>query len=711
MHNRTINVNQESDFGPALLLIEEEACASLMEQEKNTCILLSEELMLHLLQSGYSPVQVRIKGKKHPYMEFSVSGEPDSFFILDSDQRQSALEARINGNILRTYDRYIDYRYNHQTGRYRIYPEQNQSAALTGEILDYYNHDQAAGEKHSRGSGLLLWIARKHPDMAAAGIILRVIRHLGALLLPVFTANMIDALTEYHDFFVMPVYMNLLFSFLALVCNLVFAWIDNHVYHRFTRTLESSLKMAVMEKIQGLSFLYHEQTSDGKLLSKLVSDVQFVKLLLYDYSLCILLVPEDLLFVIIVSMLRLPLMVPVLAVLLAFYILLIRLYSAPVRQAKEKMRRQTEKSNALFQEMLRMDQITRSHGLQQNESRRIRHSLRQVQQASTVQDNMQLRLNNVGFGMSQGFRLIVLAVAVYLASRDLISIGSVVLFVSLLDIMINSVQRLLDTMPQITQGVDSLASIDELLSEKNIESNGTRILPKPVKGEIELKHVRFHYKKDTVVFDDISMHIPAGSTVAIVGKSGTGKSTILGLILGLFEKESGQLLIDGIDIDALEKNHYRRCIAVVPQTPILFAGTLWENLTYGLQSCSTAQVTQVLRQVGLDSLILDHEEGLDLQLNEGGANLSGGQRQRIAIARALLRNPKIILLDEATSALDEDSEREVQAAIESAMHTCTMVIVAHRLHTIKKADLIYEVVDGSLHRFDSYEAYMRRSTE
>ena len=132
MHNRTINVNQESDFGPALLLIEEEVCASLMEQEKNTCILLSEELMLHLLQSGYSPVQVRIKGKKHPYMEFSVSGEPDSFFILDSDQRQSALEARINGNILRTYDRYIDYRYNHQTGRYRIYPEQNQSAALTG---------------------------------------------------------------------------------------------------------------------------------------------------------------------------------------------------------------------------------------------------------------------------------------------------------------------------------------------------------------------------------------------------------------------------------------------------------------------------------------------------------------------------------------------------------------------------------------------------
>ena len=206
--------------------------------------------------------------------------------------------------------------------------------------------------------------------MAAAGIILRVIRHLGALLLPVFTANMIDALTEYHDFFVMPVYMNLLFSFLALVCNLVFAWIDNHVYHRFTRTLESSLKMAVMEKIQGLSFLYHEQTSDGKLLSKLVSDVQFVKLLLYDYSLCILLVPEDLLFVIIVSMLRLPLMVPVLAVLLAFYILLIRLYSAPVRQAKEKMRRQTEKSNALFQEMLRMDQITRSHGLQQNGSRK-----------------------------------------------------------------------------------------------------------------------------------------------------------------------------------------------------------------------------------------------------------------------------------------------------------------------------------------------------
>ena len=170
-----------------------------------------------------------------------------------------------------------------------------------------------------------------------------------------------------------------------------------------------------------------------------------------------------------------------------------------------------------------------------------------------------------------------------------------------------------------------------------------------------------------------------------------GKTTLLNLILGIYSKESGQLLIDGIDVDDLDKSSYRHNIAVVPQNTALFFGTLWDNLIYGLSYVSTDQVKDVLKSVGLDSLYTSHPEGLRRPIYEGGENLSGGQRQRIAIARALLRNPKIILFDEATSALDSESEEQVQRAIDALIGSATVLMVAHKLNTLRKADRVYQL--------------------
>ena len=145
---------------------------------------------------------------------------------------------------------------------------------------------------------------------------------------------------------------------------------------------------------------------------------------------------------------------------------------------------------------------------------------------------------------------------------------------------------------------------------------------------------------------------------------------------------------------------------MVPQSSVLFSGTLWDNLVYGLKYVTPARVMEVLRSVGLESLVERHPDGLNRPVYEGGVNLSGGQRQRIAIARALLREPKIILFDEATSALDSASEKEVQAAIDAIMGTCTVLMVAHRLNTIRKADLIYRVEDGKAVLCESFEQVM-----
>jgi len=289
-------------------------------------------------------------------------------------------------------------------------------------------------------------------------------------------------------------------------------------------------------------------------------------------------------------------------------------------------------------------------------------------------------------------------------------VASIVLFASLFDALNNSVQKYLDDVPQITQEMESLTSVDELLGEKDIEKNGSALLPLPVRGEIRFEDVTFRYSPEhPPALCKVNLHVPAGKSVAFVGRSGSGKSTALSLLVGLHSPQEGRITIDGLDLDTLDKNRFRRHIAVVPQTSVLFSGTLWENLVYGLKYVSVDRVMEALRDVGLEELVTGHPDGLLRPICEGGENLSGGQRQRISIARALLRDPGIILLDEATSALDSESEREVQAAIESIMGKCTIIMVAHRLNTIRKADVIYRFEDGLVTRCDSLDAETPRS--
>ena len=416
----------------------------------------------------------------------------------------------------------------------------------------------------------------------------------------------------------------------------------------------------------------------------------------------------DVVFVMVTALLRFPPMLLFYLVIVPAATLFIRSFMKPVLESKAFMRRQTETSNAAFQEMLEMSQLTRSHGLEKTEYRRLSEKVLQVQQAADRYDQIGVWVNNVSYGGAQGFRLVCLCLAAFLASRGYISIGTVVLFQSIFEMIIGSVQKVLDELPQITQGYDSLVSVSEILRERDVETNGSRLLPEPVRGEIRFRDVVFRYApKDEPVLRGLSFDIPAGTSAAFIGKSGAGKTSLLSLMLGLYDYESGSILVDGIELRELDKHSYRRHIAVVPQNTVLFSGTLWDNLVYGLSYVTTAQVLDALRRVGLQDLLDSLPDGLNTRIFEGGSNLSGGQRQRIAIARALLRDARIILFDEATSALDEESERQVQAAIDAVMDQCTVVMVAHRLGTLRKVDVIYRIEDGRAIPYDSYEQVLR----
>jgi ATP-binding cassette subfamily B protein len=238
-----------------------------------------------------------------------------------------------------------------------------------------------------------------------------------------------------------------------------------------------------------------------------------------------------------------------------------------------------------------------------------------------------------------------------------------------------------------------------------------RTLPARVRGEVVLRDVVFAYpsRPDTPAIDHLSLMIPAGRTTALVGASGAGKSTLIDLLLRFYDVQAGAIHFDGIDIRELDPQQLRSHIALVPQQPVLFTGTVRDNLRYGCETASDAEIEAAARAAFAHDFIVRLPQGYDSFVGEGGVRLSGGQRQRLAIARALLKNPALLLLDEATSALDAESEFQVQQALEELMRNRTALVIAHRLATVIKADNIIVLDHGRLVAQGQHRALLETS--
>ena len=705
MDNR-ISVTGPSQIGDAVAMVERYTESTTDASGSKLCPLICEELLVRLVKMGCAEIVVSIKGVHSRHVEIRAKGDETDVFGPVPEGDEDGIGVQINGCLLEQYADQFTYQVKGGVGVYRVFVERRDALDMTGEIFAFYEN---AGPDERRKPMAVLWnIARNHRGFFALSVFIHLMKHLGALMLPVFVANIINIVTDTGAFFIWPVAANILASLVALSVNLICYWLDSRYYRRFTRAVEAGFRMAIVQKLQVLSMRFHQGAQSGVLLSKLISDVQFIQMLIYDRFMEILYLCEDVVFIIVVALTTFPLMLAFYLVIVPAVVVLLRRFSKPLQDSRAHMRRQNEQVNAAVKEMLAMERLTRAHGLEKTEYRSILTKVQGAQRASVAYDRRTVSVNNVTYGSFQGLRLLSLSFAALLTAMGHINVGTLVLFQSIFDLIINNVQRLLDSLPLFTQGYDSLVSVGEILCARDIEQNGTVLLPSPVRGEIEFRNVSFGYKEGAEpVLKDISFKVPPGGSAAFVGKSGEGKTTLLNLILGLYGAQDGEILIDGVNLDTLEKTAYRRNIAVVPQETVLFSSSLWDNLVYGLRYVSAEKVMDVLRRVGLEALVAELPDGLNTPILENGGNLSGGQRQRIAIARALLRDPRIILLDEATSALDSLSERRVQEAIDAMMGCCTVIMVAHRLGTLRRADTVYRLDRGRLERYDSFEQVMQ----
>lgn len=260
----------------------------------------------------------------------------------------------------------------------------------------------------------------------------------------------------------------------------------------------------------------------------------------------------------------------------------------------------------------------------------------------------------------------------------------------------------------IQKGMASMERINKILYAQNsIKENANPEFIKDLEHSIEFKHVDFSYNETKKILSDINLTIHKGQTIALVGQSGSGKSTLVDLIPRYHDVEAGQILIDGRDIRNLSIHSLRSIIGNVNQEAILFNDTVFNNIAFGVDNATMEQVTEAAKIANAHEFIMEMEQGYDTNVGDRGCRLSGGQRQRISIARAILKNPPILILDEATSALDTESERLVQEALERLMKTRTTIAIAHRLSTIKNADRIYVLHEGHIVESGTHDELIR----
>ncbi len=535
------------------------------------------------------------------------------------------------------------------------------------------------------------------------------IKHSPSLFSPLLLANVINGVLAGGETAVRAIIVNVGIWLFLLLVHLPANYIHSRVRSQLTRETEAALRAALVKKLSELSILYHVRMQSGKLQSKIIRDVDAIETLSSQLFVSLINITMNIVIALTITAAKN-------RIILLFFVLVAPIASFTIIAFRKKIRRanrdyriEMEETSARVMEMVEMVPATRAHALEEVEQRRMVKQLTETAEKGFQLDMMQANFGAVGWVVFQVFQAICLGFTGFMALRGMIQVGDITFYQSSFTQVVNQVTAIINLMPIITIGLESVVSVGEVLTSEDVEVNEGKEVLNELDGAFSLEHIGYTYpQKQEPVLKDVTLEVPAGRTVAIVGESGSGKSTLISLIIGYMPPDTGTIRVDGKDLSEINLKSYRRFISVVPQSSLLFTGTLRDNITYGIENATPEQVQKAVEAADLSKLVESLPEGLDTVLDEHGANLSGGQRQRIAIARAIIRDPKVILLDEATSALDVISEREIQNALSRLIRNRTTFVVAHRLSTIRNADLIVVMDHGRIAEQGTYQQLMEQ---
>lgn len=569
------------------------------------------------------------------------------------------------------------------------------SSVKNGKAPEEYIRDFEENKGHPLKTFMALFKGYYH-NLILAGIFF-FIKHSPVLVFPIVTANIINLIIENKPGSLHSIIINAIVITALLILNLPMADLQMHFRSIAQRSVEAGLRKSLVYKIQQLSIPYQKDIETGRMQSKMIRDVEAVETLSDQ-------VFNNMMSIITVSVAAFAVTAVKSLTVLVFFLLMgpvgaVVVYSfrKQIFNRNRTFRKEMESASGKVSEMVELVPVTRAHALEDEESRVMGEQIEKIAESGYQLDMVQTNFGAVSWICFQLFQVICLIFTARMALKGLIPAGDVVMYQSFFTQIVGQMNQLLNLIPILTKGLESVTSIGEILTADDIEEdNGKRILTS-MNGDYDFKDVTYRYPDNTdPAVLNLNLHVNAGETVAFVGESGAGKSTILNLLVGFGQPSEGEIYIDGQPLSEVSLRSYRKFLAVVPQNTILFSGSVRENILYGTTGVTEEKFEDVLKKSGLESVIKNLPNGADTMVGEHGDKLSGGQKQRISIARALIRDPKVLILDEATSALDAVSEKEVSETLDSLGNSCTTFVVAHRLSTVRRADRIIVMKDGKV---------------
>ena len=547
---------------------------------------------------------------------------------------------------------------------------------------------------------------RPHRKMFILDMLASLLISVIGMIYPIFSRTMLNDLIPNHNMRMVVIYGLTLLALYAV--RMLLRYFVQYYGHMVGVGMQAQMRSDMFNKLETLPYSFYDEHETGKIMSRMTNDLMDVSELAHHG-------PENLLIsgiMIVGSFVYLcTISVPLTLIIFACVpiMFVVSLFCRKrMRDAFTESRKSIAVINAALESSISGIRVTKAFTNADKEAEKFEKGNAQFVEARKKAYRAMAQFFSSTSFITDVFNVVVMLAGGLFMYAGKINFGDYSAFIVSVNQFIGPVTTLINFMEQYQNGVTGFERFLEIMDEQpEQESPNARDLQN-VQGEITLDHVSFSYDNSKEVLKDVSLNIKKGETLALVGPSGGGKTTICHLIPAFYRATGGRILIDGTDINDVTFKSLRRSIGIVQQDVFLFNGSIKENILYGRLDATDGEVIEAAKRANIHDYVMTLPDGYDTQIGERGVKLSGGQKQRLSIARVFLKNPAILILDEATSALDNTTEILIQQALDELCKGRTTLVVAHRLSTIKNADEICVIANGQITEMGTHEALMEK---